>query len=119
MIQTPLFENEKEEGTITQKILKGPGPMAKKLVGNLHIYVQEIPFRREVDRIFNSTKNRIYLQDYNWREVQDISVALVRVSKKIGGPIDIIINRIINLLIIKTSLYTTQAIEIIYGMKKQ
>jgi hypothetical protein len=119
LIQTPLFEKGEEEGTIVKKILRGPGPLGKKEVVISQTIDREIPFKKEVERIFKATSNRMYIRSSNWREMQYISKALVGALEKIGGPLEEIVNRIVFMLTTKTNLYSIQAIQLIETMKKE
>jgi hypothetical protein len=119
LIQIPLFEKEEEEGAITQKIIKGPRPLAKKNVVLPQAIDREIAFKEEVVRIFRATDNRMYIFSANWREMQDISQALVSALEKIGGPLEKIVDRIVSLLTIKTNLFSIQAIQLIETMGKE
>ena len=113
MIQIPLFENEKEEGTIAKKIRRGPGPLVKKQMVIPHTDNREIPLLEEAKRLFSATRNRMYIPESSIRELQDISKRLVGALEKTGRPPESIVRQAEKILEERSNLYAVQAIDFI------
>lgn len=133
-----MFESpEKEEGPIRHKILLRPRPMPKNdldiLPQKLHritenrppvISNEEIPFKKEAERLLSATNNRSFLKERLDLELKFISDHLVRVTQKIGRPLEPILDLAVLILQNRTNLYTTQAVDFAlegdsFGLLKQ
>ena len=133
-----MFESpEKEEGPIRHKILLRPRPADKNQMvispQKLHritenrppvISNEEIPFKKEAERLLSATNNRSFVKERLDLELQFISDHLVRVTQKIGRPLESIIDLSVLILQNRINLYTTQAVDFAlegdsFGLLKQ
>ena len=126
--QASLFADEEDGGSIAKKIIKRPGTMGKKpevisppiilnKEGKVPFYDpnEEIPYKKEVERLLQATYNRSLLKEWYGHELRHISDHLVRVSKKIGRNIEVITDLAVLTLKNRTNLYATQAIDFVVG----